>query len=444
MKRSRTKQKKPVATLYDLLATWQWDWLEKESLLWRFMPGQADQLRATPYPLDPATASLIEYLGNEYVLPWPVVQLEFEQWLFPGFLEWAIRSEAEFNHLGRCKVEDQFPSLDLIEVLGLWPVVEGMPGDWPSEFMDECSQYEQVLLDACEGTELLRKCVRTPYFPMGGTFLSFLPLIDGEWIDAEALALCEACGHLTRQGYVRLKSDDPHLLARHRYFPKGTWWSYPSPCLHEVFLDTLDQSRRTLRECRIRRQHIADRLHFRFDDYAVWEGRQVPGDLFLGLFNGLWIEGWNEWAQDSAVQQEGLAGLPIGLLPHPSRFVQGKDYTRFGSLADAEVALEARSQELALKVSAAKVEAGKSPDDWPFSDNQNKILEALDGKILREVDLALCLESKEELESGSERSKRRTLNREISLLIDMALVTHDRSQGGYYRPDRPPVSAARV
>lgn len=437
-KRSRLEMKKPVATLDDLHSSWQVRWLKKELLLWRFLPGEFERLRTAPYPLDPSTADLIEYLGAEYVLPWPVAQVEFDRWLYPVFRERAVQTVAEFNDLSCQQAEDQFASLDLVEQLGLWPVVDALPGDLASEFAEECVEYEQALRASLEGTGLLCKCVRMPYLPLGGTLLSFLPLIDGEWIDLEALALCEACGSLTRAGYVRLESDDPHRLAWHRYYLPGTWWNNPRPCSRDVFLRAAEEARQSLKGCPARQQELAGRPHVHFGEYAAWEGRGTPGDLGAGLFRGLWLEGWNAWVSEQAAGQHGLAGLPVGLLPHPWRFASGKDFESCKSLEDAESALGRRAGRLAEAFAAAKVEAGKealaradaasAPAAWPLSDDQKQILRALEGRSRSDLDLA------GDLDIGI-----RTLYREIADLQGLGLVARDRSLGGYYRPDRPPL-----
>src|SRR5262249_7423431 len=154
-------------------------------------------------------------------------------------------------------------------------------------------------------------------------------------------------------------------------------------------LGAAEQARRDLKACPARMCEVGGRLNVHFADYVAWECRSIPGDLGAGLYSGLWVEGWNAWAQDPAVQRDGLAGLPVGLLPHPCLFVQDKDFIRFGSIAESETALEKRSSGLTLKIAAALVKAGKTPGYWPFSDNQKKILDALDGRVLTDVELAL-------------------------------------------------------
>lgn len=441
-KQSRIEMKKPVAALHDFLSEWQMQWLKKELLLWKFMPGEFERLRAAPYPLDPRTAALIEYLGAEYVLPWPVAQVEFERWLYPVFRDRAVQTVAEFNDLSRQEAEDQFASLDRVEQLGLCPVVDALPGDWASEFAEECVEYEQALRTCLEGTGLLRKCVRMPYLPLGGVLLSFIPLIEGVWIDLEALALSEACASLMRAGYVRLESDDPHRLARHRLYPRRTWWGYPKPSERHVFLDAADRARLSLAACPARTRMIAGRQHIDFGEYAAREDRGIPSNPGAGLCDGLWLEGWNAWAQDPDVQQHGLAGLPVAPLTHPCRFGEDKDYARFESQAEAEAALGARRQEFDATRSIALGQAGRAPGYWPFSDHQVKVLDALDGSVMGDIELALALEQDEAFERQDDDdpfpTKLRSLYRELALLLDMGLVVNDRTRGGYYRPDRPP------
>jgi hypothetical protein len=442
-----TEQQKPIATLHDLLSAWQWRWLAKEHLLWKFMPGVFDQLRVIPYPLDPGTAALIDYLSAEYVLPWPVAEVDFARWVYPSFREAAIQVEVDFNGVPRSELELRFGRPELVEELGIQPVVDALPGDWPAQFAEECEQHRQAIEASVEGTALLRESVRMPYLPLGGTLLSFLPLKDGNLIDTEALALCEACAGLSRDGYVRLGAGDPHPLAWHRFYPKGEWWGYPRPCSRDVFLEAAEQARLALQTCPARKEYFDGRLHLHFMDYIAWEGRCVPGDPGTGLFRGLWVEGWNVWARDPGVGCDGLAGVPVGVLPNPCRFAQGKDFAWFESLREAEAALGSRRAMFLQKVAVAKVEAGKVPGYWPFSENQRKVLDVLGGKVLKDVELALALEGDEDAaaaaegdeEEQSKVSKQRTLYREISLLVDMGLIAHDRSLPGYYRPDRPPV-----
>jgi hypothetical protein len=97
------------------------------------------------------------------------------------------------------------------------------------------------------------------------------------------------------------------------------------------------------------------------------------------------------------------------------------------------------------KLVLARIDVAQDPEVWPFSANQMKILAALEGKVMGDVELALALDPDDDAvgcqsEEDLSPTKLRTLYRELSLLTDMRLIAHDRTLGGYYRPDRPPAS----
>jgi hypothetical protein len=162
------------------------------------------------------------------------------------------------------------------------------------------------------------------------------------------------------------------------------------------------------------------------------------------------VEGWNACASELA--GAGLAGTPVAPLPHPCLFSQGNDFVECVSSADAEAALMGREAWLAREIAAAKKAAGKLPGYWPLSDLQEQLLDALGDQVKGDVELALALDPEDlalvldpdgfdERGEGGDRpaKKMRTFYREISELLDLGLVAHDRGLG-YYRSDRRPDS----
>jgi len=165
------------------------------------------------------------------------------------------------------------------------------------------------------------RCVRLEDIPFDAWFLTVVPLIEDTWIDRTFLELAEWGAMLASRGFRRLPARDPHNLARQRYFPADTDWSWAQE-VEETILDEVRQEAHDHLDrfpgaiCQ-----LGGRPYVNFLEYQSWGDRKVFRNLVRGDVqeSGVVAAGWNGIHID---RQHGvprvLGGVTVGRLPSPS------------------------------------------------------------------------------------------------------------------------------
>jgi hypothetical protein len=259
-----------------------------------------------------------------------------------------------------------------------------------------------------------------PYLPLGGNWLSYVPLVDGHWVDRRVVELCEASAFLKERGFTRVPSLDGHSLAWHRFFPAHTRWRDPKEAPREEFLTALEEISGTVSTIPGSPREIAGRPFVHIDDYARWRSRHVPRDYMAEAARhvGIPIGRWNAWIeQDGPDGKVDLFGTVLTKVESPRLLREGESFTPFTAPEQAEQAIEQRAEVIRGLVRLASFQAAPSGSDSAVRGRQLRILQALaDSGPMGGADLAVQV--------GCDR---RTLYKPGGLreLIDRGLVGHE-------------------
>src|SRR5262249_10453338 len=186
--------------------------------------------------------------------------------------------------------------------------------------------------------------------------------------------LCEASARLADEGCIRLPPADPHSLAWHRFFPRGTRWTDPSPVPRGRFLEVLRETTCDVRGIPAQRCAVSGRWLIRLDDYAAWRERLVPEQVLGAREDGIDVARWNAWIRENSDDERvNLYGPFVSTIETAWALREGERIEEYAEGESAEEALDERLRGIDQLCLAGLTMVARSGEGPILSESQQDI-----------------------------------------------------------------------